>query len=135
MALAIIQLITEFLKLVFVVINSWVNWNAEERKRFEERIILVTDLLKKAVDNKADVISEKDFLSNLEWEAKARYTAYRDASLAILVKGGGIEELKVITTLGMGQRVIQKQEDIVLILVKDITIEGKAVLIAKALLA
>jgi len=133
MATAILELIVIVLKLVLYIINVWLGWKMEERQRFEERMKNLTDLLKKAVENKEESINEEDFLSNLEWEVQERYKNYKDACFQSLSSGKGIEELKKQEILGMNLRIAQKEESVVEILVKDIKIEEKSKRIAKLL--
>ncbi len=133
MATSIIELVVIVLKLLYSIVSSIMAWKEEERNRFEERMKTLTFLLKDAIVNKEESLNEKDFLSNLEWEKQERYKAYKQAAIEVLSVGGGINELKTKTVMGMHLRITDKLNDVVAILVKDITVEDKSKLIAKLL--
>jgi len=76
---------------------------------------------------------KKLILSNLEWEKQERYKAYKQKSSEVLTKGGGINDLILVTNLGMGLRVKNKKDIILQILLKNIDLEEKSKWIAKEL--
>jgi len=127
------ELIVIVLKLVYTIVTSIISWNVEERNRFQERMKVISKLLKDAVDNKDESLNEEDYLSNLEWEKQERYKVYKQHSLAILNQGGGISDFYNISELGMGLRVKDKKEIIVTILLRNLNIEEKSQWIAKEL--
>lgn len=135
MASTVLELIVISLKLVYTIITSIINWNLEERNRFEERMKTVSNLLKEAISNKEESLNEASYLSNLEWEKKERYNSYKQSSISVLMVGGGLYDLSNVITMGMGLRVQQKKDIVVNILLKDTNIEEKSKWIAKELLS
>ena len=131
MASAVISLILEFIKMFFFFIDLYMKWSAEERQRFEDRIKILTGLIKEAATNKKEVINEKSYLSNLEWEAQKRFAAYKKATLDILKLGGGINDLSAQTIMGMDERIILVKQPIVDALGQTWNIEEKSTMIAK----
>lgn len=129
----ILEIVLILLKIVYQVMMLYIKWSVEERRRFEERIKIVKDVLEETIKNREEVLDENDYLSNLEWEQKERYSFYKTASLNILNAGGGITELKAVETMGMHLRVQASSDKIVAILVLDILVDEKAALIAKTL--
>jgi len=131
MASTILELIVIALKLVYTIVGSIIKWKVEERDRFEERMKTIANLLKEAVDNKDESLNEEDYLSNLEWEKQERYKTYKQNTLVVLNLGGGINELMIIPSMGMGLRVTNKKEAVIQILLKNLGIEEKAQWVAK----
>jgi len=134
MSSAILELITTALKLVFTIVTQVMKWNAEERSRFEERMRTISSLLKEAVENKDESLNEEDYLSNLEWEKQQRYLAYKTQALTILNQGGGINELSVASTMGMGLAVVKNKDAVISVLLKNLDVEEKSKWIAKEIL-
>lgn len=125
------NMIIEILKIIYLIMNTWIKWTAEERIRFQERMNAVTDLLKKAVENKSDIINEADYTSNLEWEKKQRYEGYKKEIIFLLSKGSGIQELKADMFMGLGARITVKEVQVIIILKDAYSVEEKAILISK----
>jgi len=133
MLTSILNLLVMSLKIFFYFFQKYIAWTVEERERFETRMKNLTDLLSKAIENKDEVINEKDYLSNLEWEKQQRYKTYKTKTLFVLTSGGGINELNTIQDLGMNLRVEQKKAEVIAILIKNINTEDKSVAIAQLL--
>ncbi len=133
MTATILELVVTSLKLVYSIISSIIKWNLEERNRFEERIKNISKLLKEAIENKDESLNEEAYLSNLEWEKKERYNVYKQESLGVLTKGGGISDLESVVTMAMGLKVKEKREGVISILLKNLDIEEKSKWIAKEL--
>lgn len=133
MATAVITLIIEVLKLVQLIISSWIAWSMEERKLFEERVKIMSNLLKDAAQNKKEAMNEASYLSNLDWEKRIRFQTYRDLTYSILVRGRGIDHLSMQTSMGMGSLVQTSQSEVVKILITDFAIDEKSKLIGKLL--
>lgn len=133
MASTILELIVISLKLVYSIVTSILKWNLEERNRFEERMKTISKLLKDAIDNKDESLNEVAYLSNLAWEKKERYNCYKQNTVDILKKAGGISDLLGVSTMGMGLRVQSKKDTIILILIKNLDIDEKSKWVAKEL--
>ena len=134
MSTAVIELITVFLKLVYAITSSIMKWKVEERNLFEKRMRTITKLLNEAISNKAEVINEKDFLSNLDWEKKERYKTYKRETLKILKQGGGISDLSKVKVMGMGLRVVNHSKEVLKIMLEKLDIEDKSIFIAKEII-
>jgi len=134
MPLAIIELAVIILKILYSIVKAIISWKEEERRRFEERIRTLSGILKEAIVNKEESLNEEDYLSNLAWENQQRYLAYKKAAERIISSGGGINELTQEEIMGMGQRVIEKRDEVVAVLIKDLYIIDRAKLIGKTLL-
>ena len=135
MAETILELVLISLKLVYSIITSITSWNVEERNRFEERMRTISKLLKEAIENKDEALNEESYLSNLEWEKKERYNSYKNSTLIILKKAGGITDLLTVTTMGMGLRVQIKKDIVIQILLKNLDAEEKSKWVAKELVS
>ena len=133
MASQIISLLLEVFKLVSFIVTTVKNFNAEEQKRYDARIAGLTNLLKEMSADKTEIINENDYLSNMDWEKKTRYEAYKASCLAILTLGGGIDKLLLETKMGMSTRIDSKKDAVLQILAKPIEILAKSQLIAKLL--
>lgn len=134
MVTAILELVVIILKLFLHIMSMWLKWKMEERKRFEDRMKILTGLLKEAVENKDESMNEEAYLSNLEWEEQERYKKYKEVCLKVLSIGEGFDSLKQNKVLGMHLRLEQKKDETITILIKDISVEEKSKLISKLLL-
>jgi hypothetical protein len=133
MAASILEIVILGLKLIFMLLNGIMKYNAEEQKRFEDRLKTLSSALKAAVDNREESLNEEAYLSNLEWEKKQRYTAYKAKFLEVVKAGGGYVELSLASTMAMGTKVSQKKDAVIEILNKDMSVEDKSKLFAKLL--
>lgn len=131
MTTAILEIVVLGLKLIFMLISGIMKYNAEEQKRFEERIKTLSSALKAAIENKDESLNEETYLSNLEWEKKQRYQTYKTKFLEVLRIGGGIVELCNASNMAMGTKVMQRKEEVIGILLKDLAVEEKSKLFAK----
>lgn len=129
-----LSLISTLLQIAFYILKVYINWTSKERTIFDQRMKMVSNLLKEAIENREEALNEEAYLSNLEWESKQRFTTYKEQILDVLRKGGGIKDLEAIELLGMGLRVEKKEAEIIQILTKDLDIEEKSKRIAKVLL-
>ena len=126
MASLILEIVVQGLKLLYLIIDGILKYNAEEMARFQSRMQIVSDALKAAIDNKDESLNEEAYLSNLAWEQKQRYQTYKTQTLTILTAGGGIVELSAVVLMAMGLRVTKYKDKIIAILVKDLVIEEKS---------
>jgi hypothetical protein len=134
MVTAILQLITQSLKLMFLVISKWTKWNAEERARFTERTRTLVDALDKTIRNNSEIINENDFMKNLEWEERKRYTQYQLLLEPVLKEGGGYNDLlDMQDKMGFKARLSAKLEEVKLILTGGGDWKDKSILIAREL--
>lgn len=134
MTATILKIIFSGSKLIFMLLRGVIKrGNAEELKRFEERLRTLSTALKEAVSNKEESLNEEAYLSNLEWEKKQRYTAYKAKFLEIVKAGGGYVELSSVSSMAMGTKVSQKKDAIIEILSKDMPVEDKSKIFAKLL--
>lgn len=129
-----LSLISTLLQIAFYILKVYINWTSKERTIFDQRMKIVANLLKEAIENREEALNEEAYLSNLEWESKQRFNSYKEQILDVLRKGGGIKDLEAIELLGMGLRVVKKEDEIIQILTKDLDIEEKSKRIAKVLL-
>jgi len=73
-------------------------------------------------------------MSNQEWEIVQRVKMYRKKALEVLKSGGSLQELGLVTDMGMHLRIEIIKEKVGIILSKtDISLEDKAQLIAEEL--
>lgn len=133
MAAVILEIVVLALKLVFLLISGVMKYNAEEQRRFEERLKTLSQALKEAIENKEESLNEDAYLSNLEWEKKQRYTTYKAKFVEVLSAGGGIAELSSVAVMAMGSKVIQNKPAVLGILLKDLSVEDKSKFFAKLL--
>lgn len=129
----ILNLISTFFKLILIFVTKWLKGQMEERVRYHKKITLILDLIKKATDDKSEIINEKDFISNLDWEKKTRYEKYKSNIIDVLNKGGGFSDLLEVTDLGMNLRLKTKEKEVFEVLTDIITNEEKTVKIAQIL--
>lgn len=133
MTTAILEIVVLGLKLIFMLINGIIKYNAEEQRRFEERLKTLSDALKRAIENKEESLNEEAYLSNLDWEKKQRYQVYKINFVNVIKDGGGLAELSAVTAMAMGTKVTLKKESVLEILIKDVSVDDKSKLFAKLL--
>lgn len=119
------------LNIVFIFIRRWLTRDLEQRRLLRERLDTLRDLLKKAYSDDSEVINEDDFLSNIDWETRQRYEAYREDILNALLEEKNIHDLKKITKMGLGNRIQMRYIQVGNILDLEESAEIKAHLIAK----
>jgi len=127
----IIELILVFSKIIFLFLTKWAKGEVQERIMYHRKMTTLLNLLKQAAEDKSEVINEKDFLSNLDWEKKQRYEVYKKSISEVLERDGGFSDLLEITSLGMNLRIKTKEKEVFEILMKDITIEEKTIRISQ----
>jgi len=129
-----VELITVVLKIFFTFMKAYMAWNKEERERFEERMKNLSGVLKEAINDQSESMNEEAYLSNLEWEKKQRYEAYKKSLAPMLARGAGYESLISIKgNMGLSQRIIANEPKVVEILVKSVSVDEKCKLIASLL--
>lgn len=74
-------------------------------------------------------------MSNEAWEVVQCIKMYRKKALEVLTNGGGINDLAQITDMGMHLRIAAFEEEVILILAQEVSVEEKAQLIAEKLIA
>lgn len=126
----IFDLIISFSKLIFILLSKWLKAKMEEKILYYERMKNFKDLMDKMITDNSESTNEADFLSNLKWEEKERYTEYKKQIFNILNSGKGFLELKIPNKLGMHLRIIRKEKKIIEILNQNISIEEKSKLIS-----
>lgn len=131
----ILEIVLQGLKLLYIIIDSIMKYNAEEMARFKDRMQIISNALKAAIENKDESLNEEAYLSNLVWEQKQRYNTYKTKSLTILTAGGGIVELSAVPDMAMNIRVLKYKDAIIKILIKELPIDEKSKQIAAFLTA
>jgi hypothetical protein len=129
----ILNLISSFLKIVFIFILKRFKGEMEERVRYHQKLENLKLILDKISNNHLESTNESDYISNLNWEQLERFNTYSSITLDILNSGGGITELKKVKKLGMHPRVLRKEVSIIEIIYSDISNEEKSKLIAQEL--
>lgn len=129
----ILDLILTFSKLLLLFISKWMKGRMEEKVRYHKKMTLILKLLQEASEDKSEVVNEKDFLSNLDWEKKTRYEKYKVNILEILNKGGGFSDLLEVTDFGMNLRLKTKEIEVFNVLGDILTNEEKTIKIAQIL--
>jgi hypothetical protein len=127
----ILELIVTFSKIILLFLGKWLKAEMEERIRYHKKMTTLLDLLKEAAEDKIEIINEKDYLENLNWEEKTRYDMYKPKVLYVLSNGGSFKELTEIKSYGFDLRIKRKEKEVNEILGKNISNEDKAIQISK----
>jgi len=72
-------------------------------------------------------------MSNQEWELVQRVKMYRKKTLEVLNNGGDVQELALVTDMGMHLRIEIIKDKVENILSREMSLEEKAQLIAEEL--
>lgn len=132
--MVVLEIAGLILQIFLIIFKQWMSGSLEEKKKLEERLKNVATLLKRAAEDKSESINELDYISNLDWEKKLRFDSYKKEVLSILKSGGGLPELKLNTYMGLGERLLNKEEVISDILNSLRSIEDKSIILSKELI-
>lgn len=129
-----IKVLTVILKLIYFIIKLYLRGDLKERKKLEERLKNLSDLLKKSREDNSEAKNEEDYLSNLNWENKKRYEFYKKLLLENLENKNSFESISKINSMGLMERISLCYEKAFSIFNSNLDDSSKASEIAKLLI-
>jgi len=131
--MAIVELITTFLKVFLELFKLWVSWSADERATKLNKIKKYTDSILDTMTSNSDFMDETAYYASISQEKRVRYEMYRAAITPVLLQGKGILELETLTTSGLNYRISLCRDKVINVLISGQSAINKAKLISKML--
>lgn len=128
--MGILEFIIQVLKIVVIIMRFIKNTKDDEKAKFKERLDMVKKLLEEITEGKKEVFDEDAYLSNVSWEEGERYKTYRNLIIITLERGGGWNEIRHTTMMGLGDRAEAKKAEIIKILGSNLYPEAKSIKIS-----